>query len=58
MAIESRLGEGAAVTVRLPILVGQPSVSDAFRPVAADPDLLPAESHSAGGRVIPFKPQR
>jgi cell cycle sensor histidine kinase DivJ len=61
MAIESRLGEGTTVTVRMPILAGQSAVAPDFHPVAADPRLLVepelAEA-SVGGKVIPFKPQR
>jgi two-component system, cell cycle sensor histidine kinase DivJ len=45
MSIESRLGEGTAVTVRLPVLIE----SDAAQPV---------ESASEGAEVIAFKPQR
>ncbi|HEY3890028.1 MAG TPA: HAMP domain-containing sensor histidine kinase [Caulobacteraceae bacterium] len=46
MSIESRLGEGTAVTVRLPVLT---------EPQAAQPVEPPSES---GGEVIAFKPQR
>jgi cell cycle sensor histidine kinase DivJ len=46
MSIESRLGEGTAVTVRLPVLI---------EPQAAQPVEPPSES---GAEVIAFKPQR
>jgi cell cycle sensor histidine kinase DivJ len=46
MSIESRLGEGTAVTVRLPVLI---------EPQAADPVEPPSDG---GGEVIAFKPQR
>ncbi len=46
MSIESRLGEGTAVTVRLPVLI---------EPDAA---LAVAPPSDGGGEVIAFKPQR
>ncbi len=46
MSIESRLGEGTAVTVRLPVL----SEQEVETPVAPPSD--------GGGEVIAFKPQR
>jgi len=46
MSIESRLGEGTAVTVRLPVLT---------EPEEAQPVERPSEG---GGEVIAFKPQR
>jgi len=48
MSIESRLGEGTAVTVRLPVLVTEEEVA-----AAAEPN-----PPSAGGQVIAFNPQR
>ncbi len=48
MAIESRLGEGTAVTIRLPVLVPTS---------AAPPEDGPAEGHG-GAQVIAFNPQR
>ena len=59
MAIESQLGEGTAVTVRMPVLAARaPRVAASARSdedalVEPDPSL-----HPAGGQVIPFKPQR
>jgi cell cycle sensor histidine kinase DivJ len=46
MSIESRLGEGTAVTVRLPVLTAPEDVQSA--PPLGD----------GGGEVIAFKPQR
>jgi hypothetical protein len=46
MSIESRRGEGTAVTVRLPVLI---------EARAADPFEPPSDG---GGEVIAFKPQR
>ena len=48
MSIESRLGEGTAVTVRLPVLVTEEEVA-----AAAEPN-----PPSVGGQVIAFNPQR
>jgi cell cycle sensor histidine kinase DivJ len=50
MSIESRLGEGTAVTVRLPVL----ALAEAPKaePEAAAPD------HAGGAQVIAFNPQR
>jgi two-component system, cell cycle sensor histidine kinase DivJ len=45
MSIESRLGEGTAVTVRLPVLI-EPQAANPFEPL------------SEGAEVIAFKPQR
>ena len=70
MAIESQLGEGTAVTVRLPALVSPSPVPKSFEPIAVDADLLAPQpsaqssrepggaNRSGGGQVIPFKPQR
>ncbi len=49
MGIESQLGEGTAVTVRLPVLVGETAAA-----APATAEALP----TAGAKVIPFKPQR
>jgi cell cycle sensor histidine kinase DivJ len=49
MAIESRLGEGTAVTIRLPVLAAH------VEPPAAPP---PPEDAGGGAQVIAFNPQR
>jgi cell cycle sensor histidine kinase DivJ len=51
MAIESRLGEGTAVTIRLPVLAAQ-----AAPPAAPEPS--PPEDTGGGAQVIAFNPQR
>jgi cell cycle sensor histidine kinase DivJ len=51
MSIESRLGEGAAVTIRLPVL------TPASETPAAPPSE-PDDDNRAGAQVIAFKPQR
>ena len=69
MAIESQLGEGTAVTVRLPVLVeaadgaataltltGLEPASGCAEPAEADHD--PEAGRGGGAKVIPFKPQR
>jgi cell cycle sensor histidine kinase DivJ len=57
MNIESRIGEGTAVTVRMPVLVSKAperELADADASMLEpDPALVPI-----GGQVIPFKPQR
>ena len=50
MAIESRLGEGTAVTIRLPVLA-----QAAEPPAAPEP---PPEDTGGGAQVIAFNPQR
>ncbi len=50
MAIESRLGEGTAVTIRLPVLATQ-----AEPPAAPE---MPPEDTGGGAQVIAFNPQR
>jgi cell cycle sensor histidine kinase DivJ len=52
MAIESRLGEGTAVTVRLPVLVDEPEQA----PIQEAPP--PEAPPGGGGQVIAFNPQR
>jgi cell cycle sensor histidine kinase DivJ len=54
MVIESRLGEGTAVTVRLPI--AEPSQAQPDTP--APKSELETQAAPAGGRVIAFSPQR
>jgi cell cycle sensor histidine kinase DivJ len=51
MAIESRLGEGTAVTIRLPVLA-----AEAEPPSAPEPP--PPEDAGGGAQVIAFNPQR
>jgi cell cycle sensor histidine kinase DivJ len=51
MAIESRLGEGTTVTVRMPVLA---KASAPAEPAPAEPD----SDLMASAQVIPFKPQR
>ena len=70
MAIESRLGEGTAVTVRLPVTPhdaaapkGQAAaVAEALASrlgdPAADPPWDQSSARGGGAKVIPFKPQR
>jgi cell cycle sensor histidine kinase DivJ len=55
MSIESRLGEGTAVTVRLPVLVGEAS-PDVAAPRQPEPPSAPQDP--GGAQVIAFKPQR
>ena len=60
MSIESRLGEGTAVTVRMPVLAktamgqAEPELAGAGAPMLGSDLLDPA----GGAQVIPFKPQR
>jgi hypothetical protein len=60
MSIESQLGEGTAVTVRMPVLTkvatgqGEPELAGAGAPILGSDVLDPA----GGAQVIPFKPQR
>jgi len=65
MAIESQLGEGTAVTVRLPALISPSPIPVSFAPVTVDAERLTtppvlelSAEASSGGKVIPFKPQR
>jgi cell cycle sensor histidine kinase DivJ len=52
MVIESRLGEGTAVTVRLPVLADEPEQA----PIQEAPS--PEAPPGGGGQVIAFNPQR
>ena len=59
MTINSRLGEGTAVTIRLPVM--DPAEHRAPPPEPAEPPELsspPPLAVAAGDNVIAFRPQR
>ncbi|QUD86088.1 sensor histidine kinase [Phenylobacterium montanum] len=61
MSIESQLGEGTAVTVRMPVLTRagvDPAAAAAELAGAGAPIFGAEDSDPGGAQVIPFKPQR
>ena len=60
MAIESRLGEGTAVTVRMPVLTPAKTARSERELMGAGAPLPEHDAalEAAGAQVIPFKPQR
>ena len=58
MSIESQLGEGTAVTVRMPVLTPHRLLQGEAEPIGAGAPLVEAEADVQGAQVIPFKPQR